>query len=150
MSRPVAIEAYVDWGVEMSKISTDVPVTADLVLHPVSSGIAVTGTVSYTTVDTCFRCLDVFSTNRRATIGALFDTSDDDDETYDLAGHEIDVEQMLLDEVLLAVPVAQECGDSCQGVVTSAETDLNTDLQGDTGDSRSPFAVLKDLLETED
>ena len=149
-SRPVSIEAYVDWGVEMSKISTDVPLVADLVLHPVSGGIAVTGTVTYTTIDTCFRCLDLFSTNRQATIGALYDTSYDDDETYDLVRHDIDVEQMLLDEVLLAVPVAQDCGDDCRGVVTSTETDLNTDPQSDAGDTRSPFAVLKDLLESED
>lgn len=149
-SRPVSIEAFVDWGVDMSKLSTDVPVVADLVLHPVSGGVAVTGTVSYTTIDTCYRCLDEFATDRRVTVGALFDTTDDDDESYELIGHDIDVEQMLLDEVLLAVPVAPDCGDDCTGVVTSAEIDLNTDPQGDAGDSRSPFAVLKDLLEPGD
>ncbi|MEN8239372.1 MAG: DUF177 domain-containing protein [Actinomycetota bacterium] len=146
LSRPVTIEAHTDWGIEMSRISPDVPVVADLVLHPVSGGIAVTGSVEYTTIDTCFRCLDEFSTQRRASIGALFDTSDDD-ETYRLDGHDIDVEQMLLDEVLLAVPVAQDCGDDCPGVVSSAENDLNTDPDSDGGESRSPFAALKDLLE---
>ena len=146
LSRPVTVEAYADWGVEMSKMSTDVPVVADLVLHPVSGGVAVTGSVSYTTIDTCFRCLDQFSTDRTASIGALFDPSGDD-ETYPLDGHDIDVEQMLLDEVLLAVPVAQVCGEECQGVVTSAETGLNTDPDSDGGESRSPFAALKDLLD---
>jgi uncharacterized protein len=146
LSRPVTVEAYSDWGVEMSKISTDVPVVADLMLHPVSGGVAVTGTVRYTTVDTCYRCLDEFSTPREASIGALFDASGDD-ETYALLGHDIDVEQMLLDEVLLAVPVAQDCGDDCRGIVTSAENDLNTDPDSDGGESRSPFAALKDLLD---
>jgi len=146
LSRPVTVEAYGDWGIEMSKISPDVPVVAELMLHPVSGGVAVTGTVAYTTIDTCIRCLDEFSTHRTASIGALFDTSDDD-ETYPLDGHDIDVEQMLLDEVLLAVPVAQVCGDDCPGVVTSAENDLNTDPDHDGGESRSPFAALKDLLD---
>jgi len=145
-SRPVTIEAFVDWGIEMSKISRDVPVVADLVLHPVSGGVAVTGTVSYTTTDTCSRCLDEFSTPRRVSVGALFDTSGDD-ETYPLDGHDMDVEQMLLDDVLLAVPVAQDCGDDCPGVVTSAENGLNTDPDSDGRESRSPFAALKDLLD---
>jgi uncharacterized protein len=146
LSRPVTVEADVDWGTEMSRVSPDVPLVADLVLHPVSGGVAVTGSVKYTTIDTCFRCLDEFSTARKASIGALFDTSSDD-ETYPLDGHDIDVEQMLLDEVLLAVPVAQICGDDCPGVVDSAGNGLNTDPDTDDGESRSPFAVLKDLLD---
>ncbi len=146
LSRPVTVEALTDWGVEMSKIAPDVPIVANLMLHPVSGGVTVTGSVSYTTVDTCFRCLDEFRTERSASIGALFDTSDDD-ETYRIDGHDIDVEQMLRDEVLLAVPVAQSCGDDCLGVVTSAENDLNMDPDTDGGESRSPFAALKDLLD---
>jgi len=50
----------------------------------------------------------------------------------------------------LSLPIAQDCGDDCVGVVSSAETDLNTDLSDDDGGSRSPFAVLKDLLEPEE
>ncbi|MCL1588204.1 MAG: DUF177 domain-containing protein [Actinomycetia bacterium] len=146
LSRPVNIDASAEWGMDMSRMSPDIPVEADLVLHPVSGGVAVTGSVRYTTIDTCSRCLDTFTTPRRATIGALFDTTEDD-ETYALDGHTIDVEQMLLDEVLLAVPVTQDCGDDCQGVVTSAENDLNTDPDTDGGESRSPFAALKDLLD---
>jgi uncharacterized protein len=146
LSRPVTIEAITDWGMDMSRMSSDIPVVADLVLHPVSGGIAITGSVWYTTIDTCFRCLDTFTTPRSAPIGALFDTTDDD-ESYALNGSTIDVEQMLLDEVLLAVPVAQDCGEDCSGVVTSAENDLNTDPDTDGGESRSPFAALKDLLD---
>jgi uncharacterized protein len=146
LSRAVEIEATTDWGMDMSRMSPDIPVVADLVLHPVSGGVAVTGSIRYTTIDTCFRCLDTFTTPRRASIGALFDTTEDD-ETYALDRHTIDVEQMLLDEVLLAVPVTQDCGDDCPGVVTSAENDLNTDPDTDGGDARSPFAALKDLLD---
>jgi uncharacterized protein len=148
--RPVVVEANVDWGIEMSKVDPDEPIVADLVLHPISGGVAITGSVAYQTIDTCFRCLDEFRTQRRANIGALFDTNDDDDESYPLDGHEIDVEQLLRDEVLLALPVAQECGkDSC-AVVSTVQVDLNTDTPEDEGDSRSPFAVLKDLLEPGD
>lgn len=148
--RAERVEASVDWAIEMSKVAPEPPLAADLMLHPVSGGIAVTGQVRFTTEDTCFRCLEVTVTDRSATIGALFDKNDDDDESYPLEGHDIDVEQMLRDEVLLAIPLTFSCPDGCEQVVSSAQNDLNTDPSGDEGESRSPFAVLKDLLEPED
>jgi uncharacterized metal-binding protein YceD (DUF177 family) len=57
---------------------------------------------------------------------------------------------MLRDEVMLSLPIVEDCGDDCPGVVTSAETDLNTENSGVDGESNSPFAVLKGLLEPEE
>ncbi|MCL1592925.1 MAG: YceD family protein [Actinomycetia bacterium] len=148
--REVTIEQTVDWGIEMSRVAQEIPILADLRLHPLSGGVAITGSVAFTTSDTCFRCLDEFATDRRAAIGALFDTNDDDDESYPLDGDDIDVEQLLRDEILLSLPIAQECGKDTCAVVTSAQIDLNTDNPGEEGDTRSPFAVLKDLLEPGD
>jgi uncharacterized protein len=147
--RSVSVEALVDWKLDLIKLSADEPIIADIMLHPVSGGVAVTGSVSFVTEDTCQRCLEPTTTARTATIGALFDKTDDD-ETYDLIGHEIDVEQMLRDEVLLSLPVVTICGDDCRGVVDSAQNDLNTGASDVEDESRSPFAVLKDLLEPED
>ncbi len=149
-SRPVTITAPVDWKIEMIQVAEAPPLTADLVLHPVSGGVAVTGRVRFVTTDTCYRCLKETFSDRDASVGALFDRSNDDDESYPLEGHEIDVSQMLRDEVMLSLPIVEDCGDDCPGVVTSAEMDLNTDLSGDDSKSRSPFAVLKDLLEPEE
>jgi uncharacterized protein len=149
-SRPVTITGPVDWRIEMIRVVQEPPLTADLVLHPVSGGIAVTGRVSFVTSDTCYRCLRETLSDRDTSIGALFDANLDDDESYPLVGHEIDVSQMLRDEVMLSLPIVEDCGEGCPGVVSSAETDLNTELSGDEGDARSPFAVLKDLLEPEE
>ena len=149
-SRPVTVTESVDWKIEMIQVAEDPPLVADLMLHPVSGGIAVTGRVQFTTKDLCFRCLKETLTNRDTSIGALYDRVNDDDESYPLDGHEIDVSQMLRDEVMLSLPIVEDCGDDCVGVVSSAEMDLNTDVPGDEGELRSPFAVLKDLLEPED
>jgi uncharacterized protein len=149
-SRPVSIVEPVDWRIEMIRIVDDPPLRADLVLHPVSGGIAVTGRVRFTTHDTCYRCLEETISVRDTSVGALFDSANDDDESYPLDGHEIDVSQMLRDEVMLSLPIAQDCGEDCPGVVSSERTDLNTGASGEDGESRSPFAVLKDLLEPED
>jgi len=149
-SRPVSIVEPVDWKIELIQIAEDPPLRADLVLHPVSGGIAVTGRVRFTTQDTCYRCLKETLSDRDASVGALFDRNNDDDESYPLEGHEIDVSQMLRDEVMLSLPIVEDCGDDCPGVVTSAETDLNTENSGVDGESNSPFAVLKGLLEPEE
>jgi uncharacterized protein len=147
--RSVQVEANVDWKLELISVSTTEPIVADLMLHPVSGGIAVTGRVNFVTDDTCSKCLRTTATERTAAIGALFDGTPDD-ETYDLDGHDIDTEQMLRDEVLLSLPVVTICGEDCPGVVDSAQNDLNTDFPDDEGDSRSPFAGLRDLLEPGD
>ncbi len=146
-SRPVSIVEPVDWKIEMIQLAEDPPLRADLVLHPVSGGIAVTGRVRFTTQDTCYRCLEETLSDRDASVGALFDNNNDDDESYALEGHEIDVSQMLRDEVMLSLPIVEDCGDDCPGLVTSAGSDLNTENSGVDGESNSPFAVLKGLLE---
>jgi uncharacterized protein len=148
-SRPVIVEAPVQWGIEHIVVAPDPPLRADLVLHPVSGGIAVTGSVSFTTRDVCFRCLAETTTDRTVSLGALFDGSGDE-ESYPLEGTLIDTEQLIRDEVLLSLPITHTCGEDCPGVVNSTESDLNNGSSGDEGDSRSPFAVLKDLLEPED
>jgi uncharacterized protein len=144
--REVAIDAPVDWGLELIALSPEEPMTADLMLHPVSNGIAITGRVNFVTIDTCHRCLDTTRTERSAIVGALFDEADDD-ESYPLDGQEIDVEQMLRDEVILSLPLITTCEEECSSVVDSAQVGLNTDSPDEEGDSRSPFAVLKDLLD---
>jgi uncharacterized protein len=147
--RAVTIEVPVAWGIEHITVATDPPLRADLVLHPVSGGIAVTGAVHFTTRDVCVRCLDETTTDRDVSIGALFDRTGDD-ESYPLEGTLIDTEQMVRDEVLLSLPITHTCGEDCPGVVNSTGSDLNTGASGDEGEVRSPFAVLKDLLEPED
>lgn len=148
--RPADVEATVEWKVELIAVDPDVPVEAHLMLHPVSGGVAVTGTVDFQTRDSCYRCLTVTTHRRSAAIGALFDRNDDDDETYPLEGTDIDVEQMLRDEVLLSLPLSPSCGEGCEGVVPDAGIDLNSQSSDDEGDARSPFAVLKDFLDSED
>ncbi len=145
--RQVTIDGSVDWGLELIALTPDEPMTAVLTLHPISNGIAVTGRVDFVTVDTCHRCLDVTRTERSATIGALFDEAVDD-ESYPLDGQEIDVEQMLRDEVLLSLPLVTTCDDECSSVVDTAPVHLEPVSPDDEGRVRSPFAVLKDLLDS--
>lgn len=146
-TRPQRIETSVDWSLEMSAVEPEPPLRADLVLHAVTGGLLVRGTVDVAVRHVCHRCLDEFVAEHRVAVSAMF-MPEPDDESYLLARDVIDVEQMLRDEVLLAMPLLPRCGDDCPGVVSDTGDGLNTIAPGDEDDtSSSPFAVLRDLLD---
>jgi uncharacterized protein len=142
-SRSERITASVDWRLDASGLVPEPPLEADLVLQAVPSGILARGTVSFLTRNTCQRCLEVFDEKRTVAVAALFER-EPEDEGYGIRSDTIDVEQLLIDETLLALPVFPVCDESCEGVVTSLESDLNTAPSDD--DRESPFVVLKDFF----
>lgn len=146
-TRPERITAVVDWHLDASRVAAEPPLEADLVLQAVPSGILVRGNISFRAQNTCQRCVDEFDEDRSVAVASLFER-EPEDAGYGIEADTIDMEQMLIDETLLALPVFPVCGDACRGVVTKPESDLNT---GPSGDERgSPFAVLKDLFDPED
>ena len=147
--RGVLIETVVDWGLEMSKILTSPPLLADLTVGPVPGGILVRGDVCYTVEHICRRCLEAFIDDGCDFVTGLFET-DPGEDAYPITGTTIDLEPFLRDETLLGLPLQPICSESCEGVVTTAETDLNTEPPGDANHAVSPFAVLRDLLPPED
>jgi uncharacterized protein len=146
-TRPERIATAVDWHLDASRVAAQPPLEADLVLQAVPSGILVRGNISFRARNTCQRCLDEFDEDRSVAVASLFER-EPEDAGYGIEADTIDVEQMLIDETLLALPVFPVCGDACEGVVTKPESDLNTGPSGD--DRGSPFAVLKDLFDPED
>ena len=139
--RAVQLEAPVDWGIELSSIVPDPPLHADLTLSPLPGGILGRGTVAYRVEHTCRRCLAAYEEDVELDVAALFEAKPDE-ESYPIDGDAIDLEPFLRDEALLAMPLLPQCPDGCDVVVTTPESDLNTDLPGED----SPFAALRDLL----
>ncbi len=147
--REISIEVSVDWKLEMSRILTEPPLVADLALGPVPGGILVRGEVCYSVEHTCRRCLTAFVDDGCDPVAGLFET-DPGEDAYPIVGTSIDLEPFLRDETLLGLPLLPICSESCEGLVSTPETDLNTDPSGDANDAGSPFAVLRDLLPPED
>jgi uncharacterized protein len=139
--RTVHIDAAVDWGLELSSIVPDPPLDADLTLSPLPGGILGRGVVAYRVQHTCRRCLSTYREDVELDVAAVFEAKPDED-SYPIDGDQIDLEPFLRDEALLAMPLLPQCPDGCDVVVTTPETDLNTDFPGED----SPFAVLRDLL----
>lgn len=146
--RTVSGEAAVDWHVELSRIVPDPPLYFELELDAVAGGVSVIGFVEATVAHRCYRCLTEWSEELVHEIAQVL-TSDEDGD-YRLEGDTFDFENMIRDELMLALPIAPLCGPECPGLVVDAGSDLNTDLSEDEATSSSPFSVLKDLLDSGD
>lgn len=147
--RSLRLEMSVEWGLELSRLRPQPPLRAELVLSPTSGGVVVTGTVTAEAEHTCHRCLEETIEPLQVQIAQLVTRprDDEDDADYQLIGDELDLEPVLRDEVLLAMPLQPTCEDGCRQLVGEPETGLNTSTPGDDS---SPFAVLRDLFESEE
>jgi uncharacterized protein len=148
-SRPVTIETPVEWGVEFSTALPDPPLVARIELTAVPGGIVVRGDVELSMRSTCTRCLAETDHLHRVRVDQVAwrpgDDDEGDDPGYLLDGDVLDLEPMLRDEVLLALPVLWRCEPECPKLGESPQNDLNTAAPGQRSDS--PFAVLRDLLD---
>lgn len=157
-ARRVHLEEIVDWSVGQIRLSPDVPLVADLDLASTSGGLVVRGRASATVVSSCVRCLDDITEDVSVEVAQLVEDETDEDaaedaEAYLLDGDVVDLEPILRDDVLLALPLVPRCPDGCAGpvaeLVTGPETGLNTDTPG-AGGAESPFAALEGMFDTGD
>ncbi len=163
--RPVRVEAPVDWGVEYSVTIGEPPLMAALELTAVPGGVVIRGSVEVTMRSTCARCLAETDHVHRVEVVELArptdDGTDDAGDAYPLDGERLDLEPIIRDEVLLALPLLWRCDPPCQGLVPGSidpapgeglgealQNDLNTAAPGRRSDS--PFAALRDVFETGD
>jgi uncharacterized protein len=143
--RSVVVDTVVDWRLEMSRVLAEPPLLADLTVGPVPGGILVRGEVCCSAEHVCRRCLETFVDGACEPVMGLFE-ADPGEDAYPIVGTVIDLEPFLRDETLLGFPILPICEESCEGLVSTAETDLNTDSPGESDVTGSPFAVLRDLL----
>ncbi len=153
-SRDIVIEHPVDWRVELSHVDPEAPLEADLTLTRTRGGLVVKGNVSVDVHHTCPRCLTEWLEPLEVEIAQLISEPGDFDEQdrpdYVLDADMVDLEPVVRDETLLALPLRPICPDGCAELVAPGETDLNTDVSGDESIDSSPFAVLQQLIEHAD
>jgi uncharacterized protein len=89
------------------------PITVDVDLERISEGIVVRGAVRATWRAECSRCLGAIAHPLELHVDELFDPHPVVGETYPLEGHEIDLEQLVRDTVLLELPLAPHCDQPC-------------------------------------
>ncbi|HEX7126094.1 MAG TPA: DUF177 domain-containing protein [Thermodesulfobacteriota bacterium] len=146
------------------------PIRVDLEVARVERTLAVMGRVETTVGLECARCLAPVQARMALPTALLFvpatpgaaaheDTPDDLDlsdlpfelpaeglEVLDYSGSEVDLGQAAVDQVVLAMPLAPLCQESCRGLCPHCGQDLNVAGCGCADDPVDPrFAVLKNL-----
>jgi uncharacterized protein len=118
-----AVPAPADLGLALIGVPEGADLDLRLRLESVSEGVLVTGTVSASTRGECGRCLRPISDTVEVSIQELFayehsttDETTDEDEVGRLQGDLIDLEPVLRDAVVLALPSHPLCRPDCPGL----------------------------------
>jgi len=121
----------------------------DLRLESVSEGVLVSGAVQVTVTGECARCLDPLSQGLRVEVQQLYvypgnEVESDDDEVGRLVDDMIDLEPLLRDAVVLALPLAPVCRDDCPGLCPECGARLADVGSGHRHDQADPrWAALR-------
>ena len=84
--------------------------------------LEIRGTVSYRLEGQCSRCLKNAATDVEGEIDAYFQPFKNG-EDYSYSGGVIDLTQAINEALMASMPFTLSCGDDCQGIVFSNETD---------------------------
>ena len=128
-------------GIEVLRVPEGSQVEIDLRLEAVMEGVLVTGTAYVGLEGECVRCLEPISDEVEVTFQELFVYHDqgshrggdatpadpEDDETSRLEGDLLDLEPLLRDAVVLALPFQPLCEDDCPGLCTECGARLADD-----------------------
>jgi uncharacterized protein len=106
--RPVRVHAALA-GLGGSAARIDDPVDLDLMLERVPDGVVARGTVRARWTAECGSCLQPIGADVEVRVAELFEHQPVEGETYPLDGHEIDLELLVRDGVLLELPLAPTC-----------------------------------------
>ncbi|MGC5344500.1 YceD family protein [Streptomyces sp. DT24] len=162
-----SVEAPKDLGIaDVIGVPEGAPVELDLRLESVMEGVLVTGTARASAEGECVRCLEPLRLKVAADFQEMFsypdaddrgrgkaadpvDDAEDDEDRYFLEDGLFDLEPVLRDAVVLALPLQPVCRESCAGLCSEcgARLDENPDHHHDALDPR--WAALQGLAETD-
>jgi uncharacterized protein len=134
-----SVAAPPDLGIEVLRVTEGSPVELDLRLEAVMEGVLVTGTATVALVGECTRCLEAIEDEVTVDLQELYVYDDQhssarhegDDGLEDEAGRLeddlLDLEPLLRDAVVLALPFQPLCRDDCPGLCTECGARLADD-----------------------
>jgi uncharacterized protein len=119
-------EPFEDLQTELAEVPSDVPVHVEVLLESVVEGILVSGSLSGRIEYRCARCLKPFSGDFGVEVTELFalEPAGDEDQ-YPVREGVIDLEPMVRDAVLLAIPFSPLCRPDCLGLCERCGGDRN-------------------------
>jgi uncharacterized protein len=140
------------WRLELVAVPEGAPVTLELRLESVMEGVLVSGLVHAPVAAECGRCLEPLRTTLHAPLQELFayEPEPGDEEIPVVQGDFLDLEPVLRDAVVLALPLNPVCDDACPGLCAGCGVrldDLPDDHSHETVDPR--WAALASMRSAE-
>jgi uncharacterized protein len=119
-------EAIPGLATQLARVPEDRPIGADLLLESVTDGIVVTGPVAGIMKLSCARCLKPFDRDFEIQVQELYAAgAEPDADEYPLVEDSVDLEPLIRDVVILAMPFAPLCRPDCRGLCARCGGDLN-------------------------
>jgi len=150
------VPAPADLGIEVLRVPEGAPVELDLRTEAVVEGVLVTGTARAGLEGECARCLEPISDEIEVRFQELFvydDREVDPDEELEVSKLQddlVDLEPLLRDAVVLALPFQPLCEDDCPGLCVECGARLADDPDHTHGEPVDPrWAALATLTEPE-
>jgi len=155
------VPAPADLGIEVLGVAEGAPVDLDLRLEAVMEGVLVTGTARATLTGECARCLEPLTEEIEVSLQELYvyedhavtepGSGDEDDEVSMLEGDLVDLEPLLRDAVVLALPFQPLCTDDCPGLCPECGARLADDPDHAHEAAIDPrWAALTEIRPTDD
>jgi uncharacterized protein len=153
-----SVPAPADLGLELIGVPRGAELDLRLRLESVSEGVLVSGTVSAPLRGECGRCLRPISDTIDVEIQELFayehsttDETTDEDEVGRLQGDLIDLEPVLRDAVVLALPTNPVCREDCPGLCPDCGVPLDELPTGHGHEQLDPrWAALSQIKTSEE
>ena len=135
--------------VTASSVPPDASVDVEMELEAVPGAVIARGAVVAQWVGECRRCLGDVSGDLRSEVLEVFQRDHDPEQTYPLAGDQLDLEPMARDAVLLELPQAPLCHAGCQGLCPECGAEQNEGPCGCEVEVADPrWAALDALRDT--
>jgi uncharacterized protein len=140
-----ALVALDGLAISSSRVPASGEIDVDLQLESISNGLVVEGTITAPWTGDCRRCLEPVEGSVETQVKEIFERHPTEGETYALGDEEVDLEPMVRDAVLLALPLAPLCRPDCAGPAPDAfPTGPNDDESVDEAHDRAEAARRRD------
>ena len=136
-TKVLSVAAPAELGIDVLGVPEGSTVELDLRLEAVMEGVLVSGTASADLEGQCSRCLEPIEDSITVDLQELFvydddhhgrpDGDDEDDGVSRLEGDLVDLEPLLRDAVVLALPFQPLCRDDCPGLCVECGARLADD-----------------------
>lgn len=134
------------------------PVNVDLEIHKRSDHIRILGTIQSILRLVCHRCLNAFDRSFEEEVDVFLieeknapqeeetelETDELEYEFFD--GENIEIDQLVAEQIFLALPYKILCSERCKGLCSRCGANLNEEpCECDRSKEESPFAVLEEM-----